>query len=111
MNPVVMKTQEPLFNNTVFRYRLMHELFSGFQAAGTLIDDELAVGIVATLGTKGPNYLTCNQSFRRGDNVLSVAYVPGERRFFVAWEEGSGALWRPAACSTYVHVDLNALWK
>jgi hypothetical protein len=113
MNPVVMKTQEPLFNNTVFRYMLMHDLFKGLKAAGKKIDDTAAVDIVATLGTKGPNYLTCDQKLN-GDNVLSVSYAPGPRvkggsatgHFYAAWESGSGDNWRPAACSPYLRFDM-----
>jgi hypothetical protein len=41
------KVQEPLFNDTVFRYMLQHDLFVGLQQ--TLIDDVDAVSIVATL--------------------------------------------------------------
>lgn len=109
MNPVIMKTQEPLFNNTIFRYNTMHDLFKGYGDAGVAIADEDAVRIVATLGIKGDDYFTCDQKFK-GDNVLSVAYVPGEKRAFVAWEEGHGFAWRPAACNTYYHVNLSAWW-
>lgn len=115
MDPRVMATQEPLFNDTVFRYNLMHDIFVSAAEEGALIDDAMAVRIVATLGTKGENFLTCNQQFT-GDNVLSVAYAPGDRtdgnkagRFFAAWESGAGASWRPAACSPFVRIDLD-LW-
>lgn len=141
MNPVVMATQgkitlkasgsvcvclcvlcgvsptscaEPLFNDTVFRYDLMHQLFSELEDNKSLIDDTTAVGIVATLGIKGVDFFSCNQDFR-GDNVMSIAYAPGPRasqqagsqgHFYIAWESGSGASWRPAACSPYVRIDL-----
>ena len=71
-----MKTQEPLFNDTVFRYDLMHSLFSDLEKNESLIDDRIAIQIVATLGTKGRNFLTCNQSFEHGENVMSIAYMP-----------------------------------
>jgi hypothetical protein len=105
MSPRIMNTQEPLFNNTVFRYNLLHTLFQEYAALKQSIADEDAVGIVATLGTKGPNYYTCDQVLD-GSNVLSVVYVPGERRFFVAWESGRGDTWRPAACSPYVSLNI-----
>merc|ERR1719321_292079 len=73
-----MLTQEPLFNDTIFRYDLMHDLFVDLQNERTLVDDQLAVRLVATLGIKGPNFLTCDQAFH-GDNILSVAYAPGPR--------------------------------
>ena len=107
-----MATQESLFNNTVFRYNLMHTLFTELKSAGQLIDDDAAVGIVATLGTKGPNYYSCDQNFDRGDNVISIAYVPQTKtpgHLYVAWESLSGSDWRPAACSPFVKIDF-ARW-
>lgn len=117
-SPVVMKTQEPLFNDTVFRYNLMHDLFAGL--TGTPIDDRLAVQVVATLGTKGRNFLTCNQDYSHGENVMSIAYAPGDRSatgggklgyFYVAWEEGKGSKmpWVPAACRYYVRFDFDTI--
>eukprot|EP00331_Platyophrya_macrostoma_P013477 CAMPEP_0176408802 /NCGR_PEP_ID=MMETSP0127-20121128/2155_1 /TAXON_ID=938130 /ORGANISM="Platyophrya macrostoma, Strain WH" /LENGTH=511 /DNA_ID=CAMNT_0017788131 /DNA_START=3 /DNA_END=1538 /DNA_ORIENTATION=+ len=105
MNPVIMKTQEPLFNDTVFRYNLMHNLFVDYAADDILIGDAEALRIVATVGTKGSNFLTCAPQ-QGGSNVLSVVYVPGEHRFYAAWENGSGQNWSPAACSGYIHFDL-----
>jgi hypothetical protein len=109
MNPRVMATQEPLFNNTIYRYRLFHRLFAEYAADSLPIADEDAVRIVGTLGIKGNDYFTCEQALG-GDNVLSVVYVPGEKRCFVAWELGSGAQWRPAACAPYVAVNLTRFW-
>jgi len=115
-NPRVMRTQEPLFNGTVFRYDIMHNLFVELEQAGQLISDEEAIGIVATLGTKGDNFFTCDQKLD-GDNVMSIAYAPGYRSsanplgyFYVAWESGLRETWRPAACSPFVYFDLNQ-WK
>lgn len=112
LNPQIMRTQEPLFNNTVFRYNLFHELFEGYQAANISIGDVEAVSIVASLGIKGANYLTCQQFLLDGDNILSVVYVPGEQRFFVAWEDGSGSTWRPAACApAYLQLNLQNILR
>ncbi len=84
--------QEPLFNDTVFRYFLQHDLISDLtgtpsllqeyrsaspRSVGTAIDDQLAVSIVATLGTKGRNFLTCAQSYQDGENVMSTSVLPG----------------------------------
>lgn len=108
-NPSIMSFQEPLFNNTIFRYNLMHDIFQQLQAEGLKIDDQTAVNIVASLGIKGPNYLTCDQKFD-GDNVMSIAYMPrgpgGNTRAYIAWEAKSGAQWTPAACASYVALDL-----
>jgi len=110
-DPLIMNSQESLFNDTVFRYDLMHDLFVGLKAEGKPIDDVIAVSIVATLGTKGKNFLSCDPSnFGRGENVMSIAYAPGPRlndqfgHFYVAWEQG-GKNWRPAACNPYVRID------
>ena len=110
--PRVMATQEPLFNNTVFRYDLMNHLFVSLAEEGQLIDDTTAVQVVSTLGIKGVNYLTCDQDLD-GDNIMSIAYAPGPRdgtttgvgHLYIAWESYSGAAWRPAACSPYVPID------
>ncbi len=116
-SPVVMRTQEPLFNDTVFRYALQHDLFA--QLTGSPIDDQTAVSIVATLGTKGVNFLSCDPSnFARGENVMSVAYMPGARTspvasakgyLYVAWEQGKGSAkpWSPAACNNYIRISFD----
>jgi hypothetical protein len=113
LNPTIMATQEPLFNDTVFRYNLLHSLFVGYENANQLIGDADAVAIVATLGIKGENFLTCNQPLR-GDNIMSIAYRPGAQRMYVAWERGSGTgaggQWRPAACAPYVRLDMQRWW-
>jgi len=113
LNPVVMATQEPLFNDTIYRYRLFHDLFTGFEAAQTRINDTHAVEIVATLGIKGDDFFTCEGRLSpHGSKViLSVVYVPAEQRFFVAWEAGKDgggeANWRPASCMPYALVNLD----
>eukprot|EP00462_Mataza_sp_D1_P011077 CAMPEP_0175152558 /NCGR_PEP_ID=MMETSP0087-20121206/19184_1 /TAXON_ID=136419 /ORGANISM="Unknown Unknown, Strain D1" /LENGTH=525 /DNA_ID=CAMNT_0016439011 /DNA_START=17 /DNA_END=1594 /DNA_ORIENTATION=+ len=117
-HPRVMKTQEPLFRDTVSRYDRMHDLFAGLQSENIAIDDKEALGVVASLGTKGgPNPFVCDASqFSDGENVMSIVYAPGLRKevvdgsqgyFFVAWESGSGSAWRPAACSRYVRFALS----
>lgn len=115
LHPTVLATQEPLFNNTVFRYNLMHDLFDGLQQADAKISDKEATGITATLGIKGDNYFTCDQELA-GDNTLSVTYAPGNRTavgesseygyLYVAWESGSVS-WKPASCSTYIRIDMD----
>jgi hypothetical protein len=111
-DPKVMATQEPLFNDTVFRYDLMHDIFADLQSKKALVDDTTAVSIAATLGTKGPNFMSCDPSNFHGENVMSIAYAPGPRpgnkfgHLFVAWEQGGDA-WRPAACNAYVQIDFD----
>lgn len=110
LNSRVMATQEPLFNNTVYRYDLMHDLFVALERAGEPIGDAQAIGIVATLGIKSANYFSCDGPFT-GDNVLSIAYAPqdGAGYAYVAFESASGHAWRPAACSPFVKFEL-AKW-
>jgi hypothetical protein len=99
---------------------LQHDLIDALGQEKTLINDEIAVAIVASLGTKGPNFLTCDQDYARGENVMSISYAPGARLdetgkqsklgyFYVAWEEGkgSGVPWVPAACNFYVKIDFD----
>eukprot|EP01108_Squamamoeba_japonica_P000435 TRINITY_DN1134_c0_g1_i1.p1 TRINITY_DN1134_c0_g1~~TRINITY_DN1134_c0_g1_i1.p1 ORF type:complete len:512 (-),score=123.57 TRINITY_DN1134_c0_g1_i1:26-1561(-) len=107
MSPVVFRTQEALFNDTVFRYDLMHTLFTELAATKTTIADHQAIGIVATLGTKGPNFFECAAPYK-GDNTMSISYAPkvGGGYFHAAWERGSGSEWRPAACAPFIRFDL-----
>lgn len=113
-DPRIMLTQEPLFNSTVFRYYLMADIFTDLKTKNVLIDDVTAVSIAATLGTKGPNYFSCDPSnFPNADNVMSVTYAPGPRpqgsangHLYIAWEQG-GSSWRPAACNPYVFIDFD----
>lgn len=110
-DPKIMLTQEPLFNNTVVRYNLMHDLFVGLENSSTLVDDTIAISIVATLGTKGDDYFSCDYTKFSGDNVMSISYAPGQRdssagHFYIAWEQG-GDNWRPAACNPYVRIDFD----
>ena len=59
LSPLVMRHQEPLFNNTAYRYELLHDLIAGVAAAGDLIDEVAAVRIAATLGIKGDDMRRC----------------------------------------------------
>jgi len=108
-DPNIMQTQEPLFNDTVFRYNLMYDIFTDLETKGIQIDEPIAVGIVATLGTKGKNFFSCDPSnFAKGENVMSIAYAPSDKRLYIAWEQG-GTQWRPAACNPFVLIDF-ARW-
>lgn len=110
MNPVIMQTQEPLFNNTIARYNLMHNFFKSYGDAGIQIDDEKAVQIAATLGIRGFTPQFCIMG-AQGWNILSVVYVPQQHHLYVAWEEGSNSTWLPAGCAPYVRLDLKALLR
>ncbi len=48
----------------------------------------------------------CNGPFDSADNILSVAYDPTELIAYTAWETGNKDTWRPAACNTYLALNL-----
>lgn len=120
MDPLITATQEPLFNDTTFRYELTANAFRAFEKEKILIREEEAVRLVATLGVKGPNFLSCDPAQFTGDNILSVVYAPSADgdtsstiNVWVAWEDsdrsGTGkpsAGWRPAACNAYIGLSL-----
>jgi len=112
-HPTVMMHQEPLFNDTVFRYKLLAHLFE--ELNGTEISDVEAVNIAGILAIKGPNFFSCNpdQFQSGGSNIMSIVYAPHEDNphAWVAWEDGSGISdWRPAACNPYVRIDFGDFW-
>ena len=110
MHPTITKHQEPLFNETTFRYELLRSLFDEAEQSGpAAIDDAVAVGMAATLGVKGPNYFSCDPAqftSQSAAHVMSVVYAPPARAW-VAWEDSTpdGNDWRPAACNPYILVD------
>lgn len=112
-HPTLMATQEPLFNDTTFRYALLRDQFVARQHLR--INDSDALEIAAILGIKGANFYSCDAAqFGRGDNIMSVVYAPHRQRAhaWVAFEDGTASAWRPAACNPYVLVDFEAagLW-
>eukprot|EP00041_Stephanoeca_diplocostata_P015480 m.295767 g.295767 ORF g.295767 m.295767 type:complete len:526 (+) comp20047_c0_seq8:113-1690(+) len=110
LHPTMMATQEPLWRDTVFRYMQIHDMIDSFDKANQLMDASHALNIVATLGIKGKDYLTCKQDFSQGgDNILSVVYDPSFKHMYVAWEDGTGPTWTPAACNAYVLFPLGDL--
>ena len=36
---------------------------------------------------------------------MSIVYDPSRTTAYVAWEDGTGKAWRPAACNIYVKLD------
>ena len=117
VHPTLMATQEPLFNDTTFRYQLLRKKIEDASAGGAM-DDAAAVQVAASLGIKGPDFLSCDAAqFGGGDNIMSIVYAPADAapddtaRAWVAWEDKDAAgAWRPAACNAYVRVDLAGMW-
>ena len=77
------------------------EFYHDFQISQSTLKDAV-VGHVH----KNDVFLRCEAPFSAGSNVVSAAYDLRERTAYVAWEDGSGAAWRPAACNTYIQLDL-----
>ena len=117
VHPTLMATQEPLFNDTTFRYQLLRKKIEDASAGGAM-DDAAAVQVAASLGIKGPDFLSCDPAqFGGGDNIMSIVYAPADAapndtaRAWVAWEDrDADGVWRPAACNAYVKVDLAGMW-
>jgi hypothetical protein len=96
------------YEDSIKRYLAFPEAFDAYKASNTPISHVQAVNITAILGSKGPNMYLCG-GFPYDDaaNVLSVTFDPTNLKMWTAWEDGHGPdSWRPAACATYLEVDL-----
>jgi len=113
VDPQHMLSQEPLSNDTAFRYTFLRDLIQDYEKDGQLIGAAQAVSIAAALGIKGPDYLSCDPAqFELGSNILSAVYEPaaGAGNAYVAWEDGTKETWKPAACTTYLRLDFSQWW-
>jgi hypothetical protein len=66
------------------------------------------VNIIAIVGGKGRNYFSCDTT--TGDNVVFATFDPSEQVMYAAWESGEGASWKPAACGSYMKMDMKQWW-
>ena len=115
LSPNIMQTQEPLWNDTVMRYFLLHDRIE--EVTGQM-DVKEAIGILSLLGIKGDDYGSCSpKNFLTGDptHVLSILYDPSKENMYVAWENGNvtkglNANWRPAACNEYLWFNMSEFW-
>jgi len=111
LHPTVMSTQENLWNDTIWRYMELHNLIEEKSTGGKAMTAEDVVYIVSVLGIKGTNYLTCDQDFAEGDNIMSIVYDPSKHNAIVSWEDGmTDQDWRPAACNKYILFDLSRVF-
>jgi hypothetical protein len=98
------------YKNSLWRYNLFPVLFDQYDNEKQLIGPLQAANISAIVGHKGKDNdedtYNCNAPYPNGENVLSVAFHPKELKAYVSWESGTGDAWIPAACNTYVEVDL-----
>jgi hypothetical protein len=115
LHPAVMGSQEPLWNDTVARYFLIHdailEAAAAASASGTGSSRGMAsrggagggmavqgaINVTSLLGIKGVDYGSCsraNFATLKGPHesaiVLSVVYDPSRGDAYVAWEDGTG---------------------
>jgi hypothetical protein len=103
-HPRILETQEPLFNDTIFRYNILADALTA--ASALPAPDVLA--IVATVGTKGADFETCAPQPHGDDGlcVMSILYDLTKKTLYASWESGAGETWAAAACSPYVVFDL-----
>lgn len=89
------------------RYEIIHDQIAAYKAAGTPIGPLQAINVTSLPGDKGADFYHCG-STHTGSNVLSVTFDPEMGNMFAAWEAFEGAVWRPAACNTYVQLNMTA---
>lgn len=94
--------------NSDQRYHVLSDAIAGYALRGSLMDGLEAVNVTALLGQKGGDLFHCTRPFN-GSNVLSVAFKPLSSLAWAAWEDGKGDSWTPAACNTYIALNLS-LW-
>jgi hypothetical protein len=94
---------------SVERYMLFADMFDAYQAQGVRIGVPQAVNITAMVGDKGEDDMSrCRPPYDEAANVLSITYDPSALHMYIAWENGrrSDGSWSPAACNTYVKLDM-----
>eukprot|EP01111_Echinosteliopsis_oligospora_P015071 TRINITY_DN5840_c0_g1_i1.p1 TRINITY_DN5840_c0_g1~~TRINITY_DN5840_c0_g1_i1.p1 ORF type:complete len:491 (+),score=115.53 TRINITY_DN5840_c0_g1_i1:14-1486(+) len=98
-------------DDSEFRYMLFSRFFDYQEQIGNLIDDLDAINITSIAGAKGElfSFEDCSEA-SGGSNILSVVYHPEASNMWVAFEEGTGQDRLPAACATYLQIDLSHWW-
>jgi len=91
------------------RYMFAYEAFTSYEQLSVEITEVEAMNITSILGDKGSDPYVCPTS-PNGSNILSVTYRAGTKDLWVAWEDGTGTTWLPAACTIYVHFDMSVFW-
>lgn len=95
------------YENSISRYLMFPQIFDDYTAAGKLISVAEAVNVTALVGDKGDDHMyDCTPPHSMGDNILSVTFDLNKRSMYAAWENGHDDAWMPAACNTYVKIDL-----
>jgi hypothetical protein len=95
---------------------MMYYAFMNYTAAERVISTVEALNITSIVGDKSgdsPNPVAdayhCADT-NTGTNILSVMYDLFNQHAHIAWGKDSGDAWRPAACNTYIMVDLTQFW-
>lgn len=94
----------------VIRYETIYQYFKDYEDTGVTVGAAEAVRITSAVGIKGDgtNEEVCDPAlYKDGLNVLSVTYEPAQRNLYVAWEDGTGDKWVPAACMGYIKIDMS----
>lgn len=89
------------------RYDIIHDQIAAYKDAGVPIGPLQAINVTSLPGDKGDDFYHCGDT-HKGSNVLSVTFDPEYGSLFAAWEAYEGAAWRPAACNTYVQLNMTA---
>ena len=97
------------FKDSSHRYDLFVDMFNNAPEYSLSYVD--AVSICSILGSKGgEDPYVCNGDYADGSNVISAAFLPGSSVMYAAWENGHAEGWTPAACNSYVEIDLSAFF-
>jgi hypothetical protein len=97
--------------NSRFRYNLFPQVldtYAGKQQKFSYQDAVYLVAVAADKGDQGNAAFQCaGPPYDDAQNILSIAFQPRALTLYVAWESGHGdAEWTPAACNTFVQVDM-----
>ncbi len=101
------------YQDSINRYFAFPEAFDSYLSRNVAITPIEAINITAILGHKGGDMYTCGgYPYNGGSNILSVTYDPTNLSMYAAWEEGTGQDgWAPAACNSYLQIDLKPWFK
>lgn len=86
----------------------MKDSFLYYDKTQKLIQEAEALNITANVAHKGGNNFYHCPDFGKdnGTNVLSVMFVPGDLRMYVAFEYGQGDKYHTACCGVYVKMEM-----
>lgn len=107
-DPQIMKDflwSQKMGTDTEERYMMIHDAIVDYQQRNEGIAIEQMINVTSLAGKKGPNYYKCGNT-HSGSNVLSVAFDPSRVTMYAAWEGFSGDSWRPAACNSYLQLNM-----